>query len=245
MSILKKNKSFKVQFCEFANYCFLVDFVCEHLQKQMQKKPNLILGWYFDPVFSLFFQKLSLKKWDFSYAHSFILGEFIQLKPSLVHLSQQAFLQKHLFSFLNIPYQNQHNLVNATTLYNPQISYSAYDCMLQSYGGIDWALIYWNNDGEIIFNSTQTALTSKTHCVAFSKEMLQYWAQVLNCTPQHLSYGVCVGLGTLLSIKQLFCIITKRRWYELLHNLQSYNAQLLASFLFLHPNAYVLYAPFS
>ena len=177
---------------------------------------------------------------DFSRAHTFNIDEFVGL-ASKDQRSYCAFMQKHLFSRINLPGDHVHFL-------NGGARDSAEECArferdLDALGGLDLLLIGIGGNAHIGFNEPGRELQTRSHRVRLALETRRANAALfdgqLNKVPRE---ALTMGIGTMLDARAIVLVATGRSKAQAVSTMFSgrISTDRPASFLQLHPNADVI-----
>ena len=177
---------------------------------------------------------------DFSHAHTFNIDEFVGL-ASTDQRSYCAFMQKHLFSRINLPGAHVHFL-------NGGARDSAKECArferdLEALGGLDLLLIGIGRNAHIGFNEPGRELRTRSHRVRLALDTRRANAALfdvhLNKVPRE---ALTMGIGTMLDARAIVLVATGRAKARAVSTMFSgrISTNRPASFLQLHPNADVI-----
>ena len=134
-------------------------------------KPRLVLGLPTGktPV-ALYHELASLHAHghaDFSQVTTFNLDEFLGIPPSHPG-SYRSFMERHLFSRVNIPPEHTNFLDGSTT--DPDAECARYEKKIADVGWIDLQVLGIGTNGHIGFNEPARVLQSRTHRVVLKPE---------------------------------------------------------------------------
>ena len=107
---------------------------------------------------------------DFSRVATFNLDEYRGL-PADHEQSYHYFMQKNLFSKINVRPENTHVPNGANP--DAQAACDAYEASILLAGGVDLQLLGIGNDGHIGFNEPNEAFELGTHCVDLKEETIE------------------------------------------------------------------------
>ncbi len=145
---------------------------------------------------------------DFSRAHTFNVDEFVGVSSSDAH-SYCAFMQKHLFTRINLPATGIHFL-------NGAARDSAAECLrfereIAALGGIDLLLLGIGVNAHIGFNEPARALPARTHRTRLALETRRANASLfggrLDRVPRE---ALTMGVGTMLDARAIVLVATGR-----------------------------------
>src|SRR4030042_602691 len=135
------------------------------------KTPHLVLGLAtgttMELVYSILVDFYLKEKLDFSLCRTFNLDEYVGLPPEHEN-SYRSYMNKHLFSKVNIDIRNTH--VPHGTAENLDEECLRYDALIEECGGIDVQLLGIGRAGHIGFNEPLSALKSRTRVKALTPE---------------------------------------------------------------------------
>ncbi len=152
------------------------------------------------------------KKVDFSRVHSFNLDEYIGLDPA-DHNSYRAYMNKHLFSKVNINMANT-NLPDG--LAEDEIEEGLrYEEAILDAGGIDLQLLGIGNDGHIGFNEPVSSLGSRTRAKALTPITYQQNCVYFNPPESMPKRAFTMGVGTILDAQRIVMLITGAKKAEI------------------------------
>jgi len=132
--------------------------------RQLEQKPGSVLGLATGRTSLGIYEQLvrmhCAGQADFSQAHTLNLDEFTGLS-STDRRTFCAFMQKHLFSRVNIPANHVHFLDGGVR--DLEAECLRYEQLIDSLGGIDLQLLGVGANGHIGFNEPAPALFARTH----------------------------------------------------------------------------------
>lgn len=154
----------------------------------------------------LFYQTGSL---DFSRFVTFNMDEYCGLLPEHPQ-SYHSYMQRHLFSAVNIPPQNRH-LLNGMAK-DPAAECAAYESSIRQAGGVKLFVGGVGRNGHIAFNEPGSEFTSRTRQVELTLGTRQanarFFGNQLEKVPTH---ALTVGIGTLLDAQELLILASGRQ----------------------------------
>ncbi len=139
---------------------------------------------------------------DFSQATSFNLDEYVGL-GSENKQSYRYFMEKHLFSHVNMKTGNIH--VPDGLAPDPQLHCMEYERMIAKAGGIDFQLLGIGSDGHIGFNEPGSSLASRTGVVVLARETIRDNSRFFDSEDQVPRMAISMGLGTIMDARK--CIM--------------------------------------
>ena len=177
---------------------------------------------------------------DFSRAHTFNIDEFVGLASSDKR-SYCAFMQKHLFTRINLPPGHVHFLDGGTA--DHQAECERFEREIAALGGMDLLLLGIGGNAHIGFNEPARALETRTHRTRLALETRRSNAPLfggrLDKVPRE---ALTMGVGTMLEARAILLVATgrsKARAVSSMFGGRVTTAQP-ASLLQLHPNVEVI-----
>lgn len=140
---------------------------------------------------------------DFSKVITFNLDEYYPIAPTNEQ-SYRYFMNKNLFSHINIPIENTHILSGTTS--DPQKECSEYDALIKANGGIDLQILGIGQNGHIGFNEPAPNLNPDTHLTELSESTINAnsrFFENINEVPRH---ALTMGIKTILNAKKIILI---------------------------------------
>ena len=177
---------------------------------------------------------------DFSRAHTFNLDEFVGL-PSNDTGSYCAFMQKHLFTRINLPSDHVHFL-NGTAADYPR-ECERFEREIAALGGMDLLLLGIGGNAHIGFNEPARALHARTHKTRLAPGTRRANASLfggrIDAVPRE---ALTMGIGTMLESRGIVLIATGREKARAVASMFDgrVSAERPASVLQLHPNVEVI-----
>lgn len=145
---------------------------------------------------------------DFSEAHTFNVDEFAGL-PSSDPRSYCAFMQKHLFTRINLPGSHVHFLDGSAR--DSDAECDRFERDIASSGGMDLLLLGIGGNAHIGFNEPARALRVRSHRVRLALETRRANASLfggrLDKVPRE---ALTMGVGTMLDARAIVLIATGR-----------------------------------
>lgn len=143
---------------------------------------------------------------DFSRCHTFNLDEYVGLPPDNKN-SYCYYMNRHLFSHINIPPENTHLPDGMAT--DLTAACARYEDLIRDAGGIDLQLLGVGEAGHIGFNEPLSALLSRTREKALSPTTLRQNAPFFGGNPANVPRrALTMGVGTILESKRLLLLAT-------------------------------------
>ena len=177
---------------------------------------------------------------DFSHAHTFNLDEFAGL-PSSDKRSYCAFMQKHLFTRINLPRNHIHFLNGGAR--DPVAECQRFERDIAALGGMDLLLLGIGANAHIGFNEPGRALHARSHktrlALATRRANASLFGGRLDRVPRE---ALTMGIATMLDAKGIVMIATGREKARAIGSMFDgrISAERPASVLQLHPNVEVI-----
>jgi glucosamine-6-phosphate deaminase len=177
---------------------------------------------------------------DFSQAQTFNIDEFVGV-ASADKRSYCAFMQKHLFSRINLPGSHVHFLNGGTADHEAECE--RFEREIASLGGMDLLLLGIGGNAHIGFNEPARALRARTHRTRLTLETRRANASLfggrLDKVPRE---ALTMGVATMLEARSIVLIATGRSKAHAVTSMFSGNVstEQPASILQLHPNVEVI-----
>jgi len=177
---------------------------------------------------------------DFSRAHTFNLDEFVGL-PSNDRRSYCAFMQKHLFTRINLPGSHIHFLNGSTRDHEAECD--RFEREIAGLGGLDLLLLGIGSNAHIGFNEPGRRLRARSHrtrlAIATRRANASLFGGRLNRVPRE---ALTMGVGTMLDARTIVLIATGREKARAIGSMFEghISTERPASVLQLHPNVEVI-----
>lgn len=176
---------------------------------------------------------------DFSQVRSWNLDEYVGLAPEHDQ-SYHYFMNKHLFSKVNIDIRNTHL---PDGLAEDEIAEAErYDASIDEAGGLDLWLVGIGKTGHIGFNDPATSFSSRTH-VAYLSNTTYLQNKDYFTPPESMPRrAFTAGVGTVLDAKVVLQLITGERKADIAAaSIEGPMTHMISSTaLQMHPNAIVI-----
>lgn len=177
---------------------------------------------------------------DFSTAHTFNLDEFVGL-PSSDKRSYCAFMQKHLFTRINLPGSHIHFLNGGARDHDAECE--RFEREIAALGGMDLLLLGIGANAHIGFNEPARTLRARSHKTRLALETRRANASLfggrLDRVPRE---ALTMGVGTMLDARAIVLIATGRSKARAVGSIFGgrISTDRPASVLQLHPNVEVI-----
>jgi glucosamine-6-phosphate deaminase len=181
------------------------------IQAQLNVKPESVLGLatgsspagLYD-VLALLYKEGEL---DFSQAKTVNLDEYRGLAPDNGQ-SYRYFMQKHLFSRVNINAANTY-IPNGLAA-NPDEECARYDYIIERLGGIDLQLIGIGHNGHIGFNEPGDEFPVKTHLVKLAEKTIEANKRFFKRIEDVPHAAFTMGIGAIMSAAAILLVVCGR-----------------------------------
>jgi glucosamine-6-phosphate deaminase len=177
---------------------------------------------------------------DFSQAHTFNVDEFIGLPPTDKR-TYCAFMQKHLFSRINLPSAHIHFLRGDAR--NIDEECSRFEQEIAALGGLDLLLLGIGANAHVGFNEPARSLTARTHRTRLTLETRRanvglFGGRLMKVPREALT----MGMATMFEARAIVLIATGRAKARAVQAMLSGRLSTLhpASLLQLHPHVQVM-----
>lgn len=173
---------------------------------QLTSKGNSVLGLATGSTPLGLYQKLvnsySRRTVDFSDCITFNLDEYGGLPPSDPN-SYHSFMEKNLFSHINIRPENTHLPDGLAT---PETACAAYDGAIERAGGIDIQVLGIGYNGHIGFNEPADDFPVTTHVVELTENTRKANARFFNSLESVPKTAITMGIGTIMKSRQILLL---------------------------------------
>jgi glucosamine-6-phosphate deaminase len=177
---------------------------------------------------------------DFSQAHTFNVDEFVGLRSNDKR-SYCAFMQKHLFTRINLPGSHIHFLNGSAA--DCQAECERFERDIAALGGMDLLLLGIGGNAHVGFNEPGRVLTTRTHRARLALETrranVSLFGGRLDKVPRE---ALTMGVGTMLEARAIVLIATGRSKARAVGTMFSgrVTTEQPASLLQLHSNVEVI-----
>ncbi len=175
---------------------------------------------------------------DFSQVRTVNLDEYCGLQPDDPQ-SYRYFMDKHLFSRVNIPQGNTH-LPNGLAE-DIQAESQRYEDLIDSLGGVDMQLLGIGHNGHIGFNEPAPDFPRRVHRVQLTESTIQANSRLFQRIEDVPTQAVTMGIGTIMKARKILLIAGADKAGILETALSGpITPQVPASVLQLHPDVTVI-----
>ena len=199
MKLMKKNV--------FNTYEEISRAAAEIVIVAIKEKPDLILGLPTGStpigMYDALAKAYKEGRVDFSRVVTFNLDEYAGLTPEHPQ-SYRYFMNKHLFSRINIKPQNTH--VPSGTAAGLDAAARAYDQAIEKSGGIDLFVVGIGQNGHIGFNEPAASMPAGTHVVTLTQNTIEANSRLFDDISEVPRQAVTQGMATILKAKKIMLL---------------------------------------
>ena len=176
-------------------------------------------------------------KVDFSKVQSFNLEEYYPIDETHDQ-SYRYFMNKNLFTKINIPMENTH-VPNGR---GDEKAGEVYDAMIEQAGGVDLQLLGVGHNGHIGFNEPDAALVAGTHITDLTKRTIEANARFFESENDVPKQAITMGMATIMKARSIVCLITGKDKNDVVKQLltDKIDPMCPATFLKMHNNVTIL-----
>lgn len=178
--------------------------VAQRILSLLDLRPDLVLGLATGStpisVYKRLIQAHREQGVDFSRVRTFNLDEYLDL-PANHEQSYRFFMEKHLFSGLNIPRRNIHFPPSDGN--DLQRQCQDYENRIQEAGGVDIQLLGIGTNGHIGFNEPTSSLASRTRIKTLTDRTLRDNSRFYKSGERQPQLASTMGIGTILGARSL------------------------------------------
>ena len=210
---------------------------------RLRRKPNLVLGLATGSTpLGLYRELIRLNKkegLDFSKVITFNLDEYVGLPPTHKQ-SYNYFMQKNLFTNLNIPESSIH--IPDGMAHDIDAFCDWYEQEMQRVGGIDIQILGIGANGHIAFNEPGSSLGSRTRVKTLTEKTRKDNARFFKKSSEVPRYAITMGVGTVMDAKELILLASGPGKADAIRAASEgpLTAQCPASVVQLHQKAFVI-----
>ena len=178
--------------------------IAETILKALETKPGLVLGLATGStpigVYSRLIQAHKERGVDFSRVRTFNLDEYLDL-PADHEQSYRYFMEKHLFSGLNIP--RKHVYFPPSEGKHLERQCEEYEARILEAGGIDIQILGIGSNGHIGFNEPTSSLASRTRVKTLTDKTLRDNSRFYRPGEHQPELAATMGIGTILEARSI------------------------------------------
>lgn len=215
------------------------EFVANQIINLVNSKPNCVLGLATGStplkVYEYLIEDHQKNKTNYQNVITFNLDEYVGLDQKYGDKSYRYFMNKNLFSKINI------NLDN--TYFPDEKNPEKYDALIKNKGGIDFQILGIGINGHIGFNEPPADIDSKTRIVKLSETTIKANSRFFEHESDVPTSAVSMGLWSILQAKQIILMAfgkSKRNAIRKLYNLDDFDYNLPASALIKKNNILII-----
>jgi glucosamine-6-phosphate deaminase len=176
---------------------------------------------------------------DFSGVITFNLDEYCPIDRDNKH-SFYFFMQKHLFSQINI---NQNNInIPDGSIPDPEAECLSYDRSIINAGGVDLQLLGIGQNGHIGFNEPAGKFIGNTHIADLHEQTIKDNSRFFPDISQMPRKAMTIGIDTIMNAREILLLASGKNKAEAIKQLiyGDTSPEFPASILRYHKNAHVL-----
>lgn len=214
-----------------------------HICQAITNDPGLTLGLPTGrtpiPLYDALTSRFERGGVDFSRASTFNLDEFLGI-PASDPRSYRAFMERHLFSRVNLSRRRIHFLDG--TAADPDAECARYEQRIVRAGGLDLLILGLGTNGHIGFNEPGPTLKAVTHRTRLTASTRRSNAELFGNRPADVPReALSMGVGTILRARRIILLATGASKAHAVRRLVfgPVTTQLPASLLQLHRSAEV------
>lgn len=185
------------------------ELVARIVADELRANPYLVLGLATGRTMERVYQRLvrmhKEEGLDFSLCRTFNLDEYVGLPPDSPH-SYRNYMNKHLFSQVNIDLRNTH--LPDGMAQDLDAECRKYEQLIERCGGIDLQLLGIGRSGHIGFNEPLSALKSRTRVKALSPQTIEQNAPLFGDRSKMPRRAITMGVGTILDCRRCILLAT-------------------------------------
>lgn len=217
----------------------LASFAADMVQKQIESKPDSILGLATGSTPLGLYKELAERNLDFSKITAFNLDEYYPIQKT-DDQSYAYFMKENLFKHINI--RPEHCFIPNGAAKDADAECKRYDELLEAYGGVDLQILGLGENGHIGFNEPDEELVAGTHKTSLTQSTIQANARFFESADQVPTAALTMGMKTIFSAKKIIVLVTGKKKHDIVHRLfeKGITTDNPASLLQLHPDVTVL-----
>ena len=175
---------------------------------------------------------------SFKYAKSVNLDEYVGIKKTNEQ-SYQYFMDKYLFNKVNFKEGRTH------LPYAPEIDdkyAKEYDTLLDDFGKRDVQILGLGPNGHLAFNEPDQALNRRTSIIKLTDNTIKANSRFFDSVEEVPKYAISMGMEDVFNANSLVILVNGKNKHEVVKRIieeDTIYPGFPASFLHLHPNAYL------
>ena len=227
----------KIIVCD--NYSEISSAAAEIVAEQIKSNPKSVLGLATGSTPVGMYEQLAEmnknSKIDFKDVITFNLDEYYPISADNPQ-SYRYFMNKNLFSKINIDIDNTHILNGMCD--NTDEECIDFEKMIQEQGGIDLQVLGIGQNGHIGFNEPSESLNSRTHLTDLTENTIEANSRFFDNISDVPRQALTMGIGTILSAKKIILLASGSSKYKAVKELMSskISTDNPASMLKVHPD---------
>ncbi|MDR2533106.1 MAG: glucosamine-6-phosphate deaminase [Oscillospiraceae bacterium] len=226
-----------------ANYEEMSRAVADLILEEVRSNPKTVLGLATGSTplgaYSLLANAYKSGAADFSGVVSVNLDEYCGLAPDN-HQSYRYFMDKNLFSHINIDRANTH--VPDGTALNPEAEAERYEKLIESLGGIDLQLLGLGHNGHVAFIEPGDEFPAKTRHVYLDEQTIKANSRFFERHEDIPESAISIGIKAIMGAEKIILAVSGNDKANILKK-SLYGAitpQVPASVLQLHNNLTII-----
>ncbi|MBQ4630939.1 MAG: glucosamine-6-phosphate deaminase [Clostridia bacterium] len=227
----------KVIICD--NYEQIAKEVAKMVSDQINEKPDSVLGMATGTTPAGVYKELAKMyengKLNMSEVKTFNLDEYYPMAADDEH-SYHSFMNKHLFSKVNIRPENIHMLDGKCK--NPKVECDNYEKKISECGGIDLQFLGFGQNGHIGFNNPDVSLEGDTHLTKLTQKALDVHYAHFENPEDAPTHALTMGLGTIMRSKKIVIMASGALKHRIVRRILKRNIRtdVPATILHIHPD---------
>jgi len=219
------------------------ELVAKIVADELRKNPHIVLGLATGRTMERVYEELVRMHreggLDFFLCRAFNLDEYVGLAPDDPN-SYRYYMNKHLFSKVNIDLRNTHLPNGMASDLNNECE--EYEKLIQRAGGIDLQLLGIGRSGHIGFNEPLSALKSRTRVELLSPQTIQQNACFFEDISKMPRCAITMGVATILDCRRCILLATGEEKAEIIAKAVEgpITSMISATALQIHPRCTVI-----
>lgn len=228
-----------MEFIVCENYNEISRRAAELVKEQMINKSDSVLGLATGSTPIGLYNNLVKMNLDFSEVKTFNLDEYYPISRGNDQ-SYYYFMNKHLYSRVNLKPENIHIPNGATT--NPEEECENYDKAIDNCGGIDLQILGIGQNGHIGFNEPGANINLTTHLVKLTQNTIEANARFFETIEDVPTRALTMGIGSIFKARKIILLASGANKSKAISELMGNNITTdnPATMLKLHPDVVVI-----
>ena len=198
-----------MRICQVEDYAAMSRMAADIIASQITEKPDSVLGLATGstPIgaYALLAERRRKGELSFASVRSVNLDEYCGLAPEHEQ-SYRYFMQKHLFSLVDIRPENTH--VPDGLAPDPGAECARYDRLIDELGGIDLQLLGLGHNGHIGFNEPGPAFIPETHPVDLAESTVNANARLFASKDEVPRRALTMGVRAIMQARRVLVIVS-------------------------------------